>query len=103
MTKDMSLPKPIFIRENGDLACRKDQAIVPLSVGDYILDVSGPLPPSLNNPDMIVEVYIVKEIHLEDADVLPVSDVSIPEEVWNQVSKGLNTYHNRDGGWFVQL
>lgn len=90
------LKRAIFIRRRGDLACRLDQAIVPLTVGDKIVTLRGKGPIVQDNPNLQVKIHVVTSDNtIHEASV----DWSIPRSV----SKGGGVFHNRDGTFFARL
>jgi hypothetical protein len=93
------LPPATFIREHGDLACATDQAYVALKEGDYIVEVSGPRPVDLENPELGIAARKVLHFDSDNRPILsePIAWQWMPESV----IKGLSAYHNRDGSYFV--
>ncbi len=107
-------PAPaIFIRNRGDLACHLDQGVVPIKLGDVVVEVEGRLPVASENPDLVVKHWKVVGIR----DPRPSDRNSVDENVVIEVEpttsdvpdlfahprviEGLSAYHNRDGTLFV--
>jgi hypothetical protein len=93
------LANAIFIRQHGSLSNELDQAVVPVKVGDVVVEVYGFSPVDMNNPGLSVRAnringFVGDEATLESVDY-PLS--GLPESV----VEGLSQYHNRDGRYFV--
>lgn len=93
------LPRAFFIKSRGPLACEKEQALVLIEVGDWVIEVDGPMPINLDNPDLRWRAEKILSIHEHGADV-EVIDLDL-EEIPAVVLRGLSTYHNRDGSYFT--
>jgi len=99
--KNLRLKTAIFVRDRGDLACHHTQALVPVSVGDYICYFKGTRPAdNLENPNIVEKCFKIASIdgnflYLEDTTALPPIPVSVRE--------GCDVYHNRDGSYFCKL
>ena len=93
------LASAIFIRQHGNLSNELDQAIVPVKIGDLVVEVSGFKPADLLNPRLSLRTgrisgFINEEAILEKVEY-PFS--TLPESV----REGLSLYHNRDGRYFI--
>jgi hypothetical protein len=93
------LADAIFVRQHGSLSNQFDQAIVPVKVGDVVVDVYGSRPVDMNNPNLSVKAsritgFVNDEATLEYVEY-PFS--TLPESV----VEGLSQYHNRDGRYFI--
>jgi len=93
------LATAIFIRQNGSLSNELDQAIVPVKLGDVVVEVYGSKPVDLNNPNLSLKAgritgFVNDEATLEKVEY-PFS--TLPKSV----VEGLSLYHNRDGRYFV--
>ncbi|MCK5021343.1 MAG: hypothetical protein KAS32_30305 [Candidatus Peribacteraceae bacterium] len=104
LDKDLKLKTAIFVKNHGQLANSLQQAIVPLSVGDFIVTGGGNLPVDFENPDFEIHVVRVTEIILkgESAEALikRVDSNGIEKYAPTSTLEGLAVYHNRDGGLF---
>jgi len=95
------LPRALTVRARGPLACELDQAIVPVRIGDVVLEIAGSLPPSPETAK--VDAGIVRSFEKRgDSLVLTLEEVLEPKG-WDSLVPwwALTTYHNRDGSPFV--
>ncbi len=97
---DGSLAKAQHIKTKGslDLACSLNQGWVMVEIGDYIVKYSGVLPADQKNPEFHAvwrHIDTVDNFRALAPEEIP--DLPIPEKVL----KGLNTFNNRDGRYFV--
>jgi len=99
--KTGTLKKALFVKTRGPRACRLDQAIVPLEIGDVICEMSGRLPVVAENPDISLRVQKVLSLMKGEAEARVV-DISnnFPFEFPLSVIEGASLYHNRDGSYF---
>jgi len=97
--REGKLAPTIFIRQRGSLSNELDQAVVPVRVGDLIVNISGSFPIDFSNFGLSIKTgkiadFVKDEVVLEEVDYpLP----ALPEKV----VKGLSLYFNRDGRYFV--
>jgi len=95
------LKPAVFIRENGDRACRRDQGIVPVEIGDLIIEGFGSLPINPNNPGITIRAERV--IAIEDGHIITNREEDYPVDmIPTQVITGASLYHNRDGSYFCE-
>jgi len=97
------LPPPLFIRTSGYLS-NTYQTLVGIQKGDIIVELSGRRPASPDNPDIY---YLARKVvdfgqdeggnQIAYCDYIDIPLDTIPAKVW----RGADTYHNRDGRFFV--
>jgi hypothetical protein len=98
----LKLKPAIFIRKGGHLS-NGDQALVGLKEGDIVVDMHGRRNAVSSGGyaagDLFIEAYRIKSFNNDEAEsesfYLEFDDV--PESVLT----GIKTYHNREGGYFV--
>lgn len=99
LSANLSLKTADFIRTAGHLASSTEQAIVPIQIGDIIIELSGLKPATDQNPDAEIRGYKITEITDQSAigEQIEITHTEIPE----CVIRGSQEYHNRDGNYFV--
>ena len=103
LTRELVLPRGLFIEQRGDLISKPKQALVALGPGYIIVKVSGNRPVSITDPNTTWEAVRVVEIRSKGAEatVEPVADFDLTL-VPLSVLTGLGMYHNCDGTHFVR-
>lgn len=93
------LPQPFFVNSSGPLACSHEQALVPILIGDRIIEVTGPKPAEPANPNLQWTAKRVISFRGDEAEVelVEFDPERVPASVW----EGLSRYHNRDGRYFT--
>lgn len=99
-----NLKEPLFIKTKGDLCNSYEQALVPIEIGDYIIRLS-------HKRDISYEAYQAKEFEFYAEKIKEINITSNEAEVIETdfdfynlpigPLEGSNTYHNRDGSYFV--
>lgn len=99
--KTLELKTAVFIKSKGPLACRHEQAIVPVDVGDYICIFSGARPADdIENVDIVKKGFRITSIN---DDFLYLEEMSSLPPIPKSVREGCCVYHNRDGSYFCKL
>lgn len=94
------LKRAVFMRHTGDLCNNKSQALVPVQLGDFVIEVQGSKPFDANNPSLTIKVnrvVVIGETKLECEDV---SEMFNSTFIPRRVVEGAHTYHNRNGSYF---
>jgi hypothetical protein len=93
-----ALKEAIFIKINGHRASSTEQAVIPVEIGDVVINMEGKLPISDLNPDAKITAYRITDIDLTTAKAteIPVTHKDIPPKVIT----GAGKWHNRDGAYF---
>jgi hypothetical protein len=94
------LKRALFIRKNVDLSNSLNMAVIPLSVYDIIIDISGPVPLNLNNQNIQVKMQRVVGISMAHAETVDVSERFDPTYLPTSVISGSEAQHNRNGAFF---
>jgi len=104
LSPDKRLKPCSWIRSRGPLACSEEQALVPLEIGDLVCHAGGRRPAVPENPDVYISCVRVEGVKEEKGVPIPYGRrVEVkPEEIPASVWEGLNTYHNRWGGYFCR-
>lgn len=98
--RDGKLAPAIFVRQNGNLSNAWDQAIVPIRLGDVVVDVYGSKPVDINNPTLTILASRITDFVYNDEASL--EKMEYPLSIFPEsVAEGLSQYHNRDGRYFV--
>lgn len=104
LDKDFNLKTALFIRRKGNLSNSREQALVPVEVGDFLVSLSHRRDTSEAafeageleiTAEKIVEIIIDKGTYRSEPAELVYSN--IPE----RALVGSNSYHNRDGEYFT--
>ena len=96
------LARACFIAQHGH-RCNSGQALIPLSKGDIVVELSGRRPASPDNPDLFIlarRIISFEDDNQHKIAIVEYVDVSvddIPPSVW----RGCEIYHNRDGRYFI--
>ena len=96
------LARACFIARTGH-RCNSGQALIPLSKGDIVVELSGRRPASPDNPDLFIlarRIISFEDDNQHKIAIVEYVDVSvddIPPSVW----RGCEIYHNRDGRYFI--
>jgi len=97
------LPPAIFIRTSGHLS-NAYQCLVGLRVGDILVEMNGRRPASPDNPEIFILARRITDFGVDEQgqlfatyEYVDLDPGDIPPSVW----RGADTYHNRDGGYFV--
>jgi hypothetical protein len=102
VSQDGELKTALFVKKHGHLSNSLNQAIVPLSVGDIIVNIYGHKPVDEYNKDCHVEAVSIKSFDLSEKTA-EVEDVYVTlSQVPLKIIDGIKTYHNRDGSLFVK-
>jgi hypothetical protein len=93
-----ALKEAVFIKINGHRASSTEQAVIPVEVGDVVINMEGKLPVSDLNPGATITAYQITDIDLTTARAteIPITHKEIPAKV----IKGAESWHNRDGAYF---
>lgn len=94
------LKHALFIRKNEDLCNSLNMAVIPISVYDIIVEISGVKPLSVTNSDLVIKmrrVITINQTSVETEDISSRFDiVYLP----SSVVEGSDIFHNRSGAYF---
>ena len=98
----VGLVRALFVKTKGSLSNSTEQAIVPVQLGDLVVELEGPLPATPDNPSVEVHVWSVTSFTEDSKGNLTVLCEEPHQVNWGSLHQvtpweALGSYHNRDG------
>ena len=99
----VGLVRALFVKTKGSLSNLTEQAIVPVQLGDLVIELEGPLPARPDNEDMRASAWEIVSLESDGKDSLTIRCQNPSQPVsWGTLDgvtpwEALGSYHNRDG------